>query len=520
MVQETNTIKKRVKKGIIRIALIYPSIYEAALSSLVFHLIYFLVNTEFEEVYLERFVLRSLYGREPEPRSLDTGSPLKDFNVIIASIHYEPDYVNLIRMLLSGGIEVDRVKRSRPLIFVGGPAPSSNPKPLRNIVDGVLVGEAEELLPKLIEHVTVINKKNMLLETLAKEEGFYISELDNTVKRVWVKDLDKTFYPLKQIQSQDIEPVYGRGFILESSRGCPRWCRFCVEGRLFRPFRQRSFSYMKDLVERGLELNKVERVVVYSLFYPTKTDLRLLDYIRSNGLKASLPSMRIDFINEDVLDLIKDVGQKTVTIAPENVSLKGMRGFCKCFREGDLVEKPKIILDRGFNLKMYFIIGFKGETISDIKKNIDYIKNVARYAKARKRNISVTINPLVPKPKTPFQWIGMIDLDRAKKIVSYIKRELGRLVDTRPLYVNWAWIQASISLADESIGKLLIEWALEGGGLGGWRRALRRTGFSTKYVFTGWRYGEKLPWDNIIVGEYVEEVVEKEYHVVKNMFKI
>ncbi|WFO76336.1 radical SAM protein [Desulfurococcaceae archaeon MEX13E-LK6-19] len=500
-----------------RIALVYPSIYEAALSSLVFHMIYFMINTKYDEVFVERFVLEKLHGAEPEPRSLETNSPLKDFDVIIASLHYEPDYVNLLRILLAGGIEVDRKKRRKPLLFVGGPAPMSNPMPLKNIVDGVLIGEAEELIPVLVEEYLSNDDKSSLLQALDSKKGFYIPEIDNTTERVWVKNINETFYPITQIQSLDREPVYGRGFLLETARGCPRWCRFCLEGRLFKPFRTRSKTVLKKLVDKGLNLNNLNRVIIYSLFFPSENDVWLLEYLNGLGVKASLPSMRLDAINDNVLELIKDIGQKTITIAPENVSMKGLYAFCKCFRNQDIWDKPFTIIDKGFDLKMYFILGFKGESIDDVKTNIDYIKRIAKHAKSRKRGLSVTVNPLVPKPKTPFQWIGMIDLERAKQIISYTRNELRGLVDTRPLYVNWAWIQASIALADESIGRILVEWAIEGGGLGGWRRVLRRTGYSTKYVFTGRKYGETLPWDKVVLGEYVEEVVEKEYIVLKKL---
>lgn len=519
MVREVNIYKKKIRRRTRRIALIYPSIYEVALSSLAFHMIYFMINEAYDDVFAERFILHSLYGMEPEPRSLETNSPLRDFDVIIASLHYELDYVNLIRILVAGGVEVFREKRSKPMIFVGGPAPMSNPMPLKNIVDGVMIGEAEELVPVFIEEYLSYEDKRKLLESLSSKKGFYISREDNTTERAWVRDVDRAFYPIKQIQSIEKEPVYGRGFLLETARGCPRWCRFCLEGRLFKPYRPRSISVLKKFVNKGLQVNNLDRVIIYSLFFPSQTEVKLLEYLSEHGVKASLPSMRLDSIDDDILDLVKMVGQNTITIAPENVSDKGVLAFCKCFRKTDFLDKPRLIIDKGFDLKMYFILGFKGETLDDVKKNIEYIKNIAKHASRMKRRLSVTINPLIPKPKTPFQWIGMIDLGRAKKIISYVVGELKELVDTRPLHANWAWIQASIALGDEHIGRILVEWALEGGGLGGWRRVLRRRGFSTKYVFEGRKYGEPLPWDKVVIDWFVEQVAEKEYLALKRVLR-
>ena len=105
----------------------------------------------------------------------------------------------------------------------------------------------------------------------------------------------------------------------------------------------------------------------------------------------------------------------------------------------------------------------------------------------------------------------MIDLDKAREIINYYRKMLRGLVDTRPYYVNWAWVQASISLADNTISRVLLDWALRGGDLGSWRRALRENNYSTEYVFKGYRFGEELPWDNIVLGYGVEDVLEKEY---------
>ncbi|MCD6489034.1 MAG: radical SAM protein [Desulfurococcales archaeon] len=505
-----------------RIAILYPSTYEAALSSLVFHMIYFLGNS-FDEVFVERFVLtQDLIDKKlNELRSLDTGSPLRDFPLILASIHYEPDYVNLIRALMGSGIDVLRHKR-RHIVLVGGPAPMANPVPLENIVDAVIVGEVENSLPEILrtwlEHM---NDPRGFLEALACKKGFYVPGYNSGAERTWVSSLDNTFYPIRQIQGIGKEPVYGRGFLLEVSRGCPLWCRFCMEGRLFKPFRQRSIFKLTKLISEGTEVNRVNRIIVYSLFFPTKNDHYLLEYLIKENYKASLPSMRIDLISESTLDLVSALGQRTITVAPENVSGYGERVLCKCFRGRDFVKDTlSMIIRKNFDLKMYFILGIKGEDITSIKENISFIKELARLGRQRGRRVTITVNPLIPKPKTPFQWIGMIELDKAKNIIRYVRNELGRAVDTRPLYVNWAWVQASIALADKSIAPVLISWARYGGDLGGWRKALAEHNYSTKYVFTGWSYGSTLPWDKIRIGYYVEDVVEQEYFVLRKLVSL
>ena len=140
------------------------------------------------------------------------------------------------------------------------------------------------------------------------------------------------------------------------------------------------------------------------------------------------------------------------------------------------------------------------------------MKEIAGIVRGFKKQVSITVNPLIPKPKTVFQWIGMISLDRARGILRLFRRELRGLVDTRPLDVNWGWIQASIALGDTSIGKLLVEWGVQGGDLGSWRRIIRRHGYDTSYVFTGRSPGGQLPWDNIIVDQLTERVLVSEYY--------
>ncbi len=523
VVVEVNTVIKKVRRGMVRIALVYPSIYEASLSSLGVQLIYFLGNN-FNEVYVERFVVDKLTGDLGEPRSLETNTPLKEFRYIIVSVHYEPDYVNIIRLLLAAGIEPFRKKRcGEYVVFIGGPTVIANPSPLEDIVDCFVIGEVEPLLPILVKAIIEYDGDyNGLLEELSSSPGFYIPEYTSRARRVWERDLDNSFYPVRQIQSLEREPVFGRGFILETSRGCPWWCRFCMEGRLFKPYRVRSYSVLKSYVENGLLYNDLGRVIVYSLYFlGSRDERRLLEYIASEHLTASIPSLRIDVLSNDNLELVKRVGQRTLVTAPENISSYGLRVLCKCFRRDlDYYSVLKNVLDQGFDLKLYFILGIKGESLDSVRVNVDFIKKIAKYARSMGRSVSVSINPLIPKPKTPFQWIGMIDLGKAREIIAYARRELRGVVDTRPLYVNWAWVQASIALADNSISRILVEWAMGGGGLGGWRRVLKRNAYSTKYVFNGWSRDRELPWDKVVVGEFVEDVVEKEYTVLKSLLRL
>ncbi|OYT38840.1 MAG: radical SAM protein [Desulfurococcales archaeon ex4484_58] len=517
---EVNIIRKKIRQGLVRIAYIYPGTYEFMVSSLSSHIIYYLTNSLFDEVYLERFHVKNLYGEEPFPRSLETNSPLKDFELILTSIHYEPTISNLVRILYYSGVDPIREKREIPVI-AGGPAVMGNPHPYNHIVDAYIIGEAEDTLPKIINAwIRFRGDKKSFLEEIARYEFVYVPGIStDKVYRRWVEDINTSFYPVKQFWDSEREPVFGRGFILETSRGCMYLCRFCIEGRLFKPFRRRTYSVLKRLVDEGLEATGVDRVLVYSLVYPsTIDDKKILEYIVEQGIKVSLPSMRIDYLDNDTLELIKNSGQKTLTIAPETFNPLIQKIIAK-YINIDLIDAGiERIIDKGFDLKLYLIYGFKGldPTIYD-KNNIEYLKKLIKKAREKNVKISISLNPLVPKPHTPFQWIGMISLEKARNILRLYRRELRGYVETRPLEIGWAWIQASIALADENIGRILIEWSIEGGDLGSWRRVLTRRNYSTDYVFKGYNVEEKIPWNNIVIYENLDKTLYNEYYSIKQL---
>jgi radical SAM superfamily enzyme YgiQ (UPF0313 family) len=517
--REYNVVRKKISGKTIRVALIYPSTYEAMMSSLITHLIYFMINEYFEEVYVERFYLKRMTGNEPPPRSIETNTPLKEFDLIITSLHYEPLIAGLLRMLYSGGVSIWRRNREIPVI-AGGPVVIANPRPYEEFIDAFIIGEAEETLPQIIESfIEYRDDKKRFLEEISSYKYTYVPGYTNgVVKRRWVSDLNSSYYPIKQIQSIDREPVYGRGFILETSRGCLFWCRFCMESRLFKPYRRRNNSLLYELVRRGLEVNGVDRVIIYSLLFPLlRSDKVFMEYLVSSNIKASYPSLRLEHLDDEILELIRESGQKSLTIAPESFNFFTQRIIAKYFDLDMVIDKINSALDKGFNLKLYLLFGIKGEKLDDHRVNIEVLRSIAGKAREKGLRISVSINPIIPKPKTVFQWIGMIDLGYARNVIRYYRRELRGIVETRPLHINWAWVQGSIALADNSIGRVLADWSIMGGDLGGWRRALRIHNYSTKYLFNGYRFGDELPWDNIVIGSDVEELLEREYMVIRGI---
>lgn len=509
---ERNTVKRRVSGNTPRLVYLYPNVYEAMVASLSSHIIYYMINEEFEDAYLERTCLTS---REGPYCSLETLTLLKNFEFIVASLHYELDIANLVWMLHSSGVDPRSKHRVQPLI-VGGPAVMGNPHPYSSIVDVAVIGEAEATLLAIVEK-WVENRfdKKRFLEEVSSLPYVYvpsIDEPDEKVVRWYVKDLDSAFYPVKQFRSDDVKHPFGDGFMLETSRGCRFWCRFCMESRLFKPYRSRSLHRLREIIDRGLSVNDLNRVIVYSLSFPSSiVEKQILQYIVDQGYKASIPSLRLEHVDDDLLGLIREAGQNSLTIAPESFSPCIQRFIAKYMDLDLILNSIYNVIQNGFDLKMYLIYGFKNENLSDIRFMLDSIKRIVSKSRERGVKVKVSLNLLVPKPHTVFQWIGMIDLVRARETLRYFKRELRDLVETRFYEINYAWVQSTIALSDWSISEVLIHWGLEGGGLGSWRRVLRRTGFSTKHVFNGYRFGDKLPWSNIVLDEGLEKLLVAEY---------
>ncbi len=497
-INERNTVYKKVTRGYLRVGIVYPSTYQVSISSLAVNLLYYLLNS-FDVVYAERIVFES------SPRSIETNTHMRDFDALLFSAHFELVYPDIIRMMREAGIPLLSRKRDdrHPLLIVGGPTVSANPEPLAEFFDVIVIGEAEPvveiLVNKLIEYR---NEKKRLLEELYGTPGFYIPlRGKHRVKKSWVRNLNEAFHPIMEIQNPIVEPIYGWGYMVETSRGCFRRCRFCLEGHVMLPKRDRSFNVLKKLIEKGLEVNDVKRLVFYSLsFFDHNEADRILEYVVEElGVEAGIPSLRPDTLNDYRLDLIVRAGQKTLTIAPETLSLHLSRVLGKGFTYENIRELSVKALSKGLKIKYYFIIGIPGEEREDIEAIPRLVNQVIKETGIRApETIRLSVNPLIPKPQTPLQYLGLEDPKILRRKMKLIEEKLPKPVAVMDPYPpKWAVVQAAIALADRSITKTLIEWSIRGGGLGAWRSAVKNTGYSLEYVFSSRR--PPYPWSHIVV---------------------
>jgi len=439
-----------------------------------------------------------------------TSLNLRKFDIVLMSLSYEFDYINAIKILLLNNIPVVNDRGRRPIIIAGGPAVSANPLPLSKFFDGIVIGEGEEVLKLLMDSTGLLHSKDLFLENLASK-GLYIPLLHDgsKIKKSYVVDLDSSYYPEYQIQSLIIEPVFGRGYIMEISRGCKHLCSFCMEAFISYPYRVRSYEKIMESVGKGLEVNKVDRVVFYSLsFFDHHSADRILETLLERGIRFSIPSVRADTLNEYRVDLIRRGGQKTLTLAPETHSDK-LRCVIRKYISDELVSR---LIDYGIKLgmeiKLYYMIGIPFEDDEDINQLVKFLRGLIPILdKSRfRRRVRVVINPLIPKANTPMQFFGLINKKEYMHRVRLIRKGLpGRYFRVEALSHNLAYIQATMSLGDVKLGDVLLRYVSEAYvneelHFLNYKYLLKSLGIDTDYVLKPRNPSEILPWEFIDLG--------------------
>lgn len=484
-----NLCPKRYRRGLVRAAVAYPGGYRLALSSLVYHQLYYLLCMH-DGVAVER-VVETGSGYV----SLDSASKLKDFDLVFVPLHYEFDYLKLAEML------GDLPPEKRPIVIVGGPTVMANPIPVSGLIDAAVIGEAEPVLHRIVDIVAEYKglDRRRIREELSSVDGIYVPGVrDSGVREVIAWNLDVQPYPARQLQNTEIEPIWGRSFLLEVTRGCFRSCRFCMEGCIFRAKRERSLSVLKRLLEAGLKENRTGKVTFLSLsFFDHSEGERVLEVALELGASYSVPSMRVDLLNDHRLELIARGGQRTLTIAPETGSPRIAEAINKAVTKSDTIEVVAKAFRIGFHaVKLYLMIGFPGESPEDVKATIELMKSVARVAKEAGKEVRFAVNPFMPKPYTPLQWLNMMSVEYLRRVYSYMKHALsgglyGRFTTYDP---RWAAVQVALSRFSSDASRLLLLWKAHGGGLAGWRRACREAGVNVKNLLARIDPDVSLPW--------------------------
>ena len=493
---ERNVIIKDHRKVRLRFALAYPSPYAVGMSNLAVRLLYEMINNR-NDALCERFFFKDYGGL---PKSMESGMLLKNFDVVGFSLQHEMDYLRMLDMLLRSGIPIRKSERAGPVVIAGGPSATSNPLPLAPFIDFFVIGEVEPILDQLLD---ALSSKGMNAEeALGSIPGIY--HYDSTAEKLFVKDLNDAYHAVRQVISNSDEGFLS-SFLLEVSRGCNRGCRFCMECFLYRPKRERSMKTISQIVEEGIFLTGVKKVTcISSAFFDHSGLTEILASLRDRGLKFSLPSIRILKVKNELIELLVSGGQKTLTLAPETPSERLRSVINKHLEDDQLCGMLSNARDAGIqSLKLYFMLGIPGETDSDITGLNSMLAKIISVG-FKPNSIHISINPMIPKSNTPFQWAPLIsrkEFDQRLKIFRRICSNLGiRRVET--MDYRWGVIQAYLSTAGVEASELLGSMSLDlkrggRGDLGAWRRVLKEYGREIEGLYVPKKLEELLPWESI-----------------------
>jgi radical SAM superfamily enzyme YgiQ (UPF0313 family) len=475
------------------------------------------------------------YRRSGTPLlSLESATPLSDFDVIAFSTSFEPDYLNIQLILNLARIPLysDSRNQSDPLIIAGGAAFFINPEPVADFIDAICIGEGEDIVPAIITLLLspADDGRRGLLRMLAMIPGVYVPafykpryqdgsllgyDAEAGAPLPVVREpvcLERHEPSASQILTENTE--FGDMFLVEVSRGCPRGCRFCSSGFIYGAFRQQPFDNIIALIDNGLvHRNKIGLVGAAVSDYSGIG--RLCSYIVEKGAKVSVSSLRIDRIDTEMLDALIASGHKTISLAPEGGSQRMRDVIRKNLSEAQILGACEMLISRDIlNLKLYFIIGLPGETDADLDEMIRLVETirerVIERGRANKRlgEITLSVNPFIPKPFTPFQWCGMEPLKSLERKVKLLESRLKRLsnVKLKVESLRESYLQALLSRGDRRLAPLLVAMA-EGANL---KKGARLCGIDTDcYVNRDIGRDEFLPWS--VIGTAEMATLRKEY---------
>lgn len=434
--------------------------------------------------------------------SLENERPLSDFDLVAFSISFEPDFVNIPRILKLARIPSCAADRTGadPLVIAGGAAFLINPEPAAEFFDLIAFGEGEALIPPLaalcVQHVAA--SREMLLQELGRLAGSYLPAAGHgtAVQRITAPAAAP---PACSVLLTD-ETEFGNMFLVEVSRGCPRGCRFCAAGFVYQPFRQQPLELLKAAVLEGLQHRKTIGLVGAAVSDHRSIEA-LCNFIVEQGGSPSLSSLRVDRLTPHMLELLAKSGHRTISLAPEGGSQRMRDLIRKNLTADQILDAAEAVARAGIlNLRLYFIIGLPGENDQDLEELVKLTaaikERVVEQARRHKRlgEITLSVNPFIPKPFTPLQWAGMCPLEELKRKVAWLEKRIRPLANLRLKVedLHGCVLQALLSRGGRELTPLLLQMA-EGLNL---RKAAKLCGIDVEACVTRtYAPDEKLVWE-------------------------
>jgi len=514
---EWNEIRKNPSRVGTKVALAFPDVYEIGMSYLGQKILYALLNKD-KDLLAERVFApwpdfeRELRAAGLRLASLENGIPLREFDIVGFSLLYELNYSNVLTILDLGGIPLLSAERAEadPLVIAGGPA-AFNPEPVADVFDLVFLGDGEEGFPEIVRAAADMRRRKVprrtILGELARIGGVYVPSLYRpeaaegsplvvprpdgdapaVVKKRLLRDYARSFFPEK-IVVPSLRVVFDR-VAVEAARGCPQNCRFCQASSLYFPHRPKDPAFIRRTALRSLRQTGYEDASLTALSVGDHPRLEetvrcLMDELSREKISLSLSSLRPGKLTRDLVESILKVRKTGFTLVPE-AGTERLRAVINKKLDGrEIRDALTFAFEGGWKLvKFYFMVGLPTETGEDLDGIVDLVRESLELGRAilgSYPRIHVSLSSFIPKPHTPFQWVGMDDEEVLFEKQAYVRAALRRhkSVEFKAHSVPTSVLEAVFSRGDRRLGRVLLE---------AWKRGARFDGWDDKLDMAAWK---------------------------------